>query len=547
MKHLIFTFLSLWYLTATAQTISTFEAFDLEADTFLNGSDGSGGFSDGAIFLPNAYDAEFGSWSGWSISSKTDTLTPGFLNQYSAASGSGVNGSKTYAISIAFSPTMMHLDENARGEMVNGLYLNNSTYARLSMLEGDSFAKKFGGETGDDPDFFLLTIQKYLNGELSEEKVEFYLADYRFEDNSQDFIVSDWTFVDLTSLGPADSLSFSLSSSDVGQFGMNTPAYFCIDNVSVGEMTAASKDSTIAHFENFELAIDSFLNGSDGSGGFASGPVFLPNEYNPEFSSWSGWSISTKTDVTTPGFLNQYSSASGAGADDSPAYAVSIAFSPTVMKLRERFLGSTVEGLYLNNSTYARLSMLEGDSFAKKFGGETGDDPDFFLLTIQKYLNGELSEEKVEFYLADYRFEDNSQDFIVSDWTFVDLTSLGPADSLSFSLSSSDVGQFGMNTPAYFCVDNVKVQAGPVTSVWSAAPQKALTIFPNPAREFLRLDWPERGDATLAIYDLYGRDQVRQRISFGRNQIALDDLTAGTYVLRILNSKEWKTAIFIKQ
>ena len=28
-----------------------------------------------------------------------------------------------------------------------------------------------------------------------------------------------------------DSVQFKLVSSDVGQFGMNTPAYFCLDNV----------------------------------------------------------------------------------------------------------------------------------------------------------------------------------------------------------------------------------------------------------------------------------------------------------------------------
>jgi hypothetical protein len=32
--------------------------------------------------------------------------------------------------------------------------------------------------------------------------------------------------------------------------------------------------------------------------------------------------------------------------------------------------------------TYAALSMRDGDGFAKQFGGASGDDPDYFLLTI---------------------------------------------------------------------------------------------------------------------------------------------------------------------
>jgi hypothetical protein len=38
----------------------------------------------------------------------------------------------------------------------------------------------------------------------------------------------------------------------------------------------------------------------------------------------------------------------------------------------------TVTGAYFTNTTYAALSMLSGDSFAKKFGGASGDDPDWF-------------------------------------------------------------------------------------------------------------------------------------------------------------------------
>ncbi|MEZ4953573.1 MAG: DUF4465 domain-containing protein [Saprospiraceae bacterium] len=34
-------------------------------------------------------------------------------------------------------------------------------------------------------------------------------------------------------LGHVDSL-FTLSSSDAGVFGMNTPAYFCLDNLTLG-------------------------------------------------------------------------------------------------------------------------------------------------------------------------------------------------------------------------------------------------------------------------------------------------------------------------
>ena len=65
----------------------------------------------------------------------------------------------------------------------------------------------------------------------------------------------------------------------------------------------------------------------------------------------------------------------------------------------------------------------------------------------------------VEFALADYRFEDSASDYIVDQWTRVDLSSLVGARKLQFGLESSDVGEFGMNTPAYFALDQVALSA----------------------------------------------------------------------------------------
>ena len=55
----------------------------------------------------------------------------------------------------------------------------------------------------------------------------------------------------------------------------------------------------------------------------------------------------------------------------------------------------------------------------------------------------------------------NAQDFILSQWTTMDLSPLGSPTRLAFSLSSSDNGPFGMNTPAYFALDNLAVTSVP--------------------------------------------------------------------------------------
>ncbi len=301
---------------------------------------------------------------------------------------------------------------------------------------------------------------------------------------------------------------------------------------------------TTTDFENFNLPVDSFLNGSDGSGGFRSGNVFLPNSNFGSF--WSGWAISAARDVTTPGFMNQYSVISGSGYDGSDSYALTFIFEESILHLEGAAAGGVVEGMYINNGTYPYFSMLEGDGFAKKFGGETGDDPDFLLVTIKKYYNGQLSTDSVNFYLGDYRFSDNSQDYIVKDWTYVDLTSLGNVDSLSFSVSGSDVGMNGLNSPAYCFIDNITTR-DMTSSIGGAFADLALAVYPNPAVEVLSFDWPQSEQGQLKVFDLQGRQMVEQVLQNGSNRITVNDWPTGTYVLWIQVEGEWGSQLFSVQ
>ena len=61
--------------------------------------------------------------------------------------------------------------------------------------------------------------------------------------------------------------------------------------------------------------------------------------------------------------------------------------------------------------------MRDGDAFAKKF---TNADQDYFKLHIYGYSSGTISD-SVEFYLADFTHADSSLDYIVKDWSYVEL------------------------------------------------------------------------------------------------------------------------------
>lgn len=238
-----------------AQTVVDFEDLTLPgADTAWLGIDQSGGFTSHGVFFENTYNTTYNFWSKFCYSNSTNTTTPGSSNDYSAYTGSGANGSANYAIYNGG-----NIDFNGEREMLS-ISVTNNTYAALSMLNGDAFGKQFGsinnaqgtpdGTNGEDW-FRLLIIGVDQNGDNTD-TVTFYLADYRFANNAQDYIVNTWQSVDLTSLGSVYGLNFALESSDVGGWGMNTPAYFALDNLSFNNFTGLEEQlsSTIHVYPN---------------------------------------------------------------------------------------------------------------------------------------------------------------------------------------------------------------------------------------------------------------------------------------------------------
>jgi hypothetical protein len=108
--------------------------------------------------------------------------------------------------------------------------------------------------------------------------------------------------------------------------------------------------------------------------------------------------------------------------------------------------------------------MQNGDQLAREGGGRSGNDPDFFELTIRGYDSlggvGNVTGE-VKVMLADYRSANNLDDYILNRWLQVDLTALSEARSVKLAYASSDVGQFGINTPLYVAMDNLTFTAVP--------------------------------------------------------------------------------------
>ncbi len=241
----IYLFLALWMPVASGAGTIDFEDvgsnLPVAGNFFYDGRSATPGptdFTSGGATFNNEF-TNFGGgccWQGFAYSQTTDTTTAGPANQFSAIPGTGVAGSATYGIGFtggAAGGGGISTIGFGSEVSLDGAWITNTTWAALSMREGDAFAKKFGGASGSDPDYFELTITGLDGLGLPIGSVVFALADYRFVDDSLDYLVDAWTFVDLSGLGAVHGLDFSLESSDTSFGFLNTPAYFALDDVQV--------------------------------------------------------------------------------------------------------------------------------------------------------------------------------------------------------------------------------------------------------------------------------------------------------------------------
>lgn len=213
-----------------------------------------------------------------------------------------------------------------------------------------------------------------------------------------------------------------------------------------------TKSDAVSFEEIVELNADGFYNGSDGSGGFTSLNAIFKTYYNNEWKSWSGFAVSNHTDNLTPGYENQYSSVTGSGAGPSEKYGVLYSNSADTI---EFIIPAKITNISISNSTYTYYTIKNGNEFAKKFGGDSGNDPDYFDLHISVVNNKGIRQTFDPIPLADYTFENNELDYISKEWEYYDLSNAGYVKYLIFSFASSDTSVWGINTPKYVCIDNL--------------------------------------------------------------------------------------------
>lgn len=292
---------------------------------------------------------------------------------------------------------------------------------------------------------------------------------------------------------------------------------------------------TVADFESFSLPANSFYKDTN-SVDFQTTNAIFQYDWDKSFGGfWSkGFSYTNKNDSTNGGFTNLYNCIAYKGYNNSNYYLSAQANGIIKLKTPSH---NTVDGFYVTNSTYAYKSMKNGDSFAKKFGGVSGNDPDFFKITVKGFLGGTMKSDSVEYYLADFRFSNNAFDYILRTWQWVNCSSLGVVDSIQFFMYSSDNSSWGMNTPAFFCLDNFTTSQGVGIAEYHSF--QHIKLYPNPASDIAFINLTAEADFTgkLKIYNATGALMKDENIEIkiGENNISLtlENFQNGIYFVEL--------------
>ena len=233
MRKNLFLFLSLFVANfAFAQEPATFEDVQLGSNGIWAAPEGENEMPSGGWLFTNY--TGYGYWGGFTASNRTDLNQTGLNAQYTAVTGCGYDGSTQYAVAYTYGVQTDVYAADGQSHTVTGCYITNNLWAYQDVLQGSMGQTPFGGLSGDDPDWFKLTATGKNASGQTVGTLDFYLADYRFEDNSQDYVLDTWEWFDLSPLGPVATISFSLSSTKSNYGGMITPAYFCMDNFNGG-------------------------------------------------------------------------------------------------------------------------------------------------------------------------------------------------------------------------------------------------------------------------------------------------------------------------
>ena len=185
------------------------------------------GYETDKLSFEHFYNEEFSYWGGFALTRKFDTDAANglFENQYAVynAAASEGDGALIYYYDSYNEPCDIVLKD---ATMLTSVRLNLTTYTYASITDEDinSFARTFAD--GD----YLKVVFTAMSADEALDSVECYVVDYS---DGKRFVATNWDIYDLRSLGKGyDAVRVTIETTDVGEYGANTPLYIAIDELN---------------------------------------------------------------------------------------------------------------------------------------------------------------------------------------------------------------------------------------------------------------------------------------------------------------------------
>lgn len=313
-------------------------------------------------------------------------------------------------------------------------------------------------------------------------------------------------------------------------------------------------------FDTFTLTPNFFYQDNNGTDWRSSLTKPIAFEYGWKNGAWSSGTVYTNIKDTTDLTLSNIYASCTYTAYDGSNYATVKDSAVIYLENSPSFLNK-VSGFFVTNTAYVKNILKNGNANCRKFGDTTGTGwgnstaqgayPDWYKLTVYGYKNGIQNPNFVEFYLADYRLNGTANDYIVSNWRYVNCISIGFVDSLKIIMRSNDVYINGkMKTPGYFSIDHFTTTNNVGINELENATN--ITISPNPTTQNITINYSLLSDISLNIkvIDISGKEVITTQTSTqtGNNtlQLTTQNLEAGIYFLNISDGQSSKNIKFIK-
>lgn len=216
-------------------------------------------------------------------------------------------------------------------------------------------------------------------------------------------------------------------------------------------VVACEPDSVDQRPDISEVAtFDDFVGDAEYSYGYESDILKCEYFYNEEFAYWGGF-MQSKVKDTDPAnglFANQYAvyNSAAASGDTFLLYYYDAYNEPCDIVLKESVALQNIK-LNLTTYTYASITNEDINTFARAF-----DDGDYLKVVFTGMSGSEVTG-VVECFVVDYR---DGKRFVATNWDGFSLTGLnGGYDRVRVTIETTDVGEWGANTPLYIAMDDL--------------------------------------------------------------------------------------------